>query len=78
MCGAAAAGDFIPTRGGAACRTDGATIAIGHTMAIGLTGRIIMAAGTIHIGVTGIGTVTDPRLETNHLITGIKKLIIPL
>jgi hypothetical protein len=36
-------------------------------MAIGLTGRIIMAAGTIHIGVTAIGTVTDSPSETKAI-----------
>ena len=49
------------------CRTAGATTAIGPTMDIGPTGGLIMVAGTIRIGVTGISTGTDAESENKAI-----------
>jgi hypothetical protein len=50
---------FHPNPWGRCVPNRWATIAIGRITVIGPTRRITMAAGTIHIGVPGIGTVTD-------------------
>ena len=63
-----AAGAFTLIRGAAACRTTaGGIIGIGPTMDIVRTGGIPMAADTIHIGVTVIGTATDRSIRNKAI-----------
>jgi hypothetical protein len=57
-----AAGDFVLIGGATAFRTDGEIIGIGPTMDIVHTGGITMVAGTIRIGVIGIGTGIDGQI----------------
>ena len=54
-----AAGAFTPIRGAVAFQIARVITGIGHTMDIATTRGITMAAGTIRIGVTGIGMGTD-------------------